>query len=96
MPGCPETDKVNVFNLGFNGYVELNDSIAIICKSLGVTPKLEFSGGDRGWIGDNPFIYLDVARIAALGWNPKFSIPDGILRTLHWLQANAWVYEKRS
>lgn len=89
-------DKVNIFNLGFDGFVEVNDSIALICKSLGVAPVLEYSGGERGWIGDNPFIHLDVSKIRALGWNPKLAIPDGILRTLRWLQANAWVYEKRS
>ena len=27
-------------------------------RTLGVRPAFEFTGGDRGWIGDNPFIYL--------------------------------------
>jgi len=90
------TGKVNVFNLGYDGYVEVNDSIALICKTLGVTPRLEYSGGERGWIGDNPFIHLDVSRIKALGWDPKLTIPEGILKTLTWLQANSWVYEKRA
>ncbi len=57
------TDKVNIFNLGTDEYCELNDSIRWITAHLGVTPTLEYSGGDRGWIGDNPFIFLDTARI---------------------------------
>ena len=90
------SDKVNVLNLGTNEYVEVNDSIAAITAYLGVTPRLVYSGGDRGWIGDNPFIFLDTRRIRALGWQPKLTIPQGIIRTLEWLQANRWVYEKRS
>jgi len=65
-------DKVNIFNLGVDGYCEVNDSIGWICKELGVHPTLEYSGGDRGWIGDNPFIFLDTKKIRSLGWLPKF------------------------
>ncbi len=41
-------DKVNIFNLGVDGYCEVNDSISWICEELGVKPKLEYTGGDRG------------------------------------------------
>ena len=34
-------------------------------------PNSNYTGGERGWIGDNPFIFLDCARIRALGWRPK-------------------------
>ena len=40
----------------------MNDSIGWITEHLGVTPTLEYTGGDRGWIGDNPFIFLDTAQ----------------------------------
>jgi UDP-glucose 4-epimerase len=72
-------EKVNIFNLGVDGYVEVNDSIGWICKVLGVSPRLDYSGGDRGWIGDNPFIFLDTKKIQALGWKPKFDIQMGDL-----------------
>ena len=90
------TDKVAVFNLGTEEYVQVNDSIAAITGHLGLTPRLAYTGGDRGWIGDNPFIFLQTKKIQALGWQPKLTIRQGIIRTLDWLQANRWVYEKRS
>jgi len=86
---------VNVLNLGVDGYCELNDSIGWICKELGVTPKLEYSGGDRGWIGDNPFIFLDTSKIRDLGWKPKLSIQEGVLKTIQYLKTNEWVFEER-
>ncbi len=88
--------KVNILNLGTDEYVEVNDSIKVITGHLGVTPHLAYSGGDRGWIGDNPFIFLETRRIQALGWTPRLTIRQGIVRTLEWLQANRWVYGKRS
>jgi UDP-glucose 4-epimerase len=79
-------DAFNVFNLGTDEYCQVNDSIGWICERLGVQPALEYSGGERGWIGDNPFIFLDCSRIRALGWSPKLTIREGIVRTLEFLQ----------
>ena len=89
------TEKVNIFNLGVSSYCEVNDSIGWICAELGVKPKLEYSGGDRGWIGDNPFIFLDTKKIQSLGWQPKFGIRDGIIKTVEYLRGNEWVFDSR-
>jgi UDP-glucose 4-epimerase len=89
-------ERLEVFNLGTTEYVEVNDSIAWICERLGVRPALEYSGGERGWIGDNPFIFLDTTRVRALGWSPKLTIREGIIRTLDYLQANPEVMEART
>jgi UDP-glucose 4-epimerase len=88
-------EKVNIFNLGVDGYCEVNDSIDWICKELGVQPQLEYSGGDRGWIGDNPFIFLDTKKIQSLGWKPKCSIRDGVIKTVEYLRAHEWVFQSR-
>jgi len=88
-------DKVNIINLGVDGYCEVSDSIGWISEALGVHPRLEYTGGDRGWIGDNPFIYLDTAKIRALGWQPKLSIREGVIKTVRFLQANEWVLGAR-
>ncbi len=89
------TGKVSVYNLGTDEYCEVNDSIGWICAAMGVKPRLEYTGGDRGWIGDNPFIFLDCKRIRELGWKPKLSIREGILATVKFLEQNPWVFVKR-
>lgn len=88
-------EKVNIFNLGVDGYCQVNDSIGWICREMGMIPKLEYSGGERGWVGDNPFIFLDTKRIQSLGWKPKVSIEEGVVRTVRWLRENEWVLESR-
>lgn len=87
--------KVNIFNLGVDSYCELNDSIGWICAELGVQPQLEYTGGDRGWIGDNPFIFLATSKIRALGWSPKLNIQEGIIQTVRYLKENEWVFQTR-
>jgi UDP-glucose 4-epimerase len=88
-------EKVNIFNLGTDEYIEVKDSIGFITEELGVTPRLSFGGGSRGWIGDNPFIFLSCARIRALGWAPKVTIREGIVRTVRFLKSNDWVFAAR-
>ncbi|MDA9281287.1 NAD-dependent epimerase/dehydratase family protein [Pseudomonadales bacterium] len=88
-------DKVNIFNLGVDDFCEVNDSIGWICEELDVAPEKIYSGGDRGWIGDNPFIFLDTKKIASLGWSPKVSIKDGVIKTVRFLKENEWVFESR-
>jgi UDP-glucose 4-epimerase len=87
--------KVNIFNLGTDEYCQVNDSIGWISSHLGLKPRLEYSGGERGWIGDNPFIFLNCNRIRALGWQPKLTIQQAVVRTVDYLKANAWLLEAR-
>lgn len=87
--------KVNVVNIGTDGVCRVRDSIGWICNHLGLTPTLAFSGGTRGWIGDSPFIHLDIAKLRGFGWAPKVTIEDAVLRTLDWLKENPAVFERR-
>lgn len=87
--------RSQVYNLGSPEYCCVTESIGWICEHLGLKPKLEFTGGGRGWVGDNPFIFLDTAKIEETGWRAQMTIRDGIIRTLAWLQENQWVLAKR-
>ena len=82
-----------VYNLGTDEVCRVSDSIAWICTALGIDPKLEYAGGDRGWVGDNPLILLDAQKLRGLGWKPRFTIREGIEATVAWLQSNPWIFE---
>lgn len=88
-------EKINIFNLGTNEYCEVNDSIQWICDYLNLSPKKTYGGGERGWIGDNPFIFLDTQKILQLGWKPKLTIQEGVQKTIQFLTENTWVLEER-
>src|SRR5581483_2106682 len=87
--------KVNIFNLGADEYCRVDDSISWICESLGLSPQKIYAGGERGWVGDSPFIFLDCSRIRRMGWQPKLTIRQAILQTVDYLRENRWVFERR-
>lgn len=86
---------VNILNLGTDEYCEVNDSVTWICEALNIAPKRTYAGGERGWVGDSPFILLDCSKMRSLGWSPTRTIREGILNTLGYLQSNLWLLERR-
>ena len=91
-----ERGKTRIFNLGTDEYCQVNDSIGWITAHLGISPKLLYTGGERGWVGDSPFIFLDTAKIRALGWQPTLTIREAVVRTVEYLQENRWLMEEPS
>jgi UDP-glucose 4-epimerase len=87
--------NVMIYNLGTPEFVQVNDSVKYICDALGLKPKLEYSGGNKGWVGDNPYIFLDTKKVQSTGWKTTLTIEQGIVRTLRWLQDNQWVSGSR-
>jgi UDP-glucose 4-epimerase len=84
-------DSINIFNLGHEDWIEVDDSIAIISRTMGVSPRLVYSGGERGWAGDAPRLLLDTTRLRALGWRPKKTIEEGVVETLRFLSQSTFV-----
>jgi UDP-glucose 4-epimerase len=84
-------DPVNIVNLGTQECCTVDDSLGWICEKLGVLPERRYTGGERGWVGDSPLIFLDTTRIRCLGWEPRLTIREAVIRTLEFLQNNPWL-----
>ena len=78
--------NVSIYNLGNKNYISVKQSIKIITDNLKLKPKLKFQKQKRGWIGDVPFILLDINKIKKTGWRAKFSIKESIINTLNYLK----------
>jgi UDP-glucose 4-epimerase len=77
------TDRRNVFNIGPNGG---GTSVAfmaerVIARIAPATP-IAYTGGDRGWVGDVPRFRYSTERLARLGWQPKLSSDQAVLRAI--------------
>ena len=92
----PSQSGVNILNLGADEYCSVDNSLDWICEALELNPIRRYTGGDRGWIGDSPFIFLDCSRIRALNWKPTLTIRKSVERTLNYLMENRWLLEDRA
>ncbi len=90
-------DLKNVVNLGHSDYLNVVDLADIVVQEMGLKKvDYRFTGGVRGWLGDSPFVHLDISKIRSAGFEPQVSIEDGIRRTVRYLLANEWLLNNRS
>jgi UDP-glucose 4-epimerase len=65
-------ETVNVFNLGTEQQVSVRDIAERVVRASGGVARIEYTGGEQGWVGDIPRQLLAVDRIHSLGWKPRF------------------------
>lgn len=88
-------EKINIYNLGPDEFIDVDQSLSLICKQMNVDPKRVYEGGKRGWVGDSPFIFLDCAKLKNTGWRAEHSLKNSISETLTYLLKNKWIFERR-
>jgi UDP-glucose 4-epimerase len=94
-PANREQRRFEVHHLGVPSFCLVRDSAQWICSELGLSPHLEFGTGTRGWVGDSPFVFLDVQKALKTGWTPAHSIESSVRQTVRWLLDNRWIFERR-
>jgi UDP-glucose 4-epimerase len=81
-----KADKVNIFNLGVDDYIVVDKIADVVIDEVGLSGvEKKYTGGERGWIGDSPFVYLSIKKMQDLGWAPKFGIEESIRRTVGYI-----------
>ncbi|CAN5758654.1 NAD-dependent epimerase/dehydratase family protein [soil metagenome] len=88
-------DGVHIYNIGHSAWLEVNESIGIICRELKVSPELTYAGGERGWVGDSPRLLLDTNRLRGLGWVPEIDVAAGVVDTLNFLMENEYCLRRK-
>ncbi len=81
-----------IYNLGTDETILVDESVMVITERLGLTPQIEHTGGKRGWVGDSPLILLDTRRIRSLGWEPRLTIREALVRTVDWLAESEYAW----
>lgn len=72
------TEQYNVYNLGSETRTRVRDIARIVIEEMGLDSKIEYTGGDRGWIGDVPEFKYDLSKIHQLGWKAQYNSDDSV------------------
>ncbi len=81
------SDDFNVYNLGTRTTTSVTTIADIVSEEMGLDPDYEYTGGDRGWVGDVPRMRLSIEKLSALGWEPEGSSDDAVRRATRELLA---------
>jgi len=74
-----QTKSYNVFNVGSDESITVNELAEIVSNSLNLKPKFKYTSNEiKGWKGDVSLMLLDSSKIKQLGWTPKTNINEAI------------------
>ncbi len=78
------TKRFETFNVASGDYLTVRAiaELVIECLELPFRPRLQYSGGDRGWKGDVPIVRLNTERIRSLGWNCRLNSHQAVRDSL--------------
>lgn len=72
-------DPFNFFNIGSEDWIDVTALAEIVVEEMGLSGvKFNYTGGDRGWVGDVPKMQLGVDKLKGLGWKPETGSADSI------------------
>ena len=76
------TEKVNLYNLGSLDRISVREIAEKVVAAHGGHARIQYTGGDRGWVGDVPQQLLSVDKVGRLGWKPALTSAQAVDRTI--------------
>jgi UDP-glucose 4-epimerase len=68
-----------VFNLGSESTTRVSEIVRIVLEETGNNhTRVRYTGGQRGWPGDQPRVYMNVEKMKRLGWSAKLASDEAV------------------
>ncbi|KAA6320627.1 UDP-glucose 4-epimerase, partial [termite gut metagenome] len=76
---CENTnERFNVYNLGPESRTTVKEIAQMVIEEMGLDAKIQYTGGDRGWVGDVPEFKYNLTKIHTLGWHATHSSNEAV------------------
>ncbi len=76
-------DTVNLINLGCTDSTNVKKIAKMVVNEMGLKDaRFRYTGGDRGWPGDVPQVRFDINKLEKLGWKPRYTSDQAVLKTV--------------
>ena len=82
----------NIYNVGTGEEMENMEMVEVLLDTLGKSRDLIRHVEDRP--GHDRRYSLDISKIKALGWKPRHTATEAIIKTAEWYAANEWWWRK--
>ena len=72
-------ERVNTFNIGSEDWIDVKSIADIVVEEMHLPHvDFQFTGGERGWVGDVPRMLLDIEKIKKIGWQPSLGSEESV------------------
>ncbi len=86
-----------VYNVGAGSECTIDTLAKSLCKITGLNPNLRYTGANRP--GDPEKLIVDITRLKAIGYKPRFELEDGLAAVVRWYESQTgetWDRRRRS
>lgn len=73
-----ERSGFDVWNVATDETLDVKTIARMAADTMQASPSYEFTGGDRGWVGDVPVLRMDTSKIEELGWRAEHDPYDAM------------------
>jgi len=78
-------EKLNIFNLGVNSRTKVKDIARMVIEEMDLNSRIEYTGGDRGWVGDVPEFNYDLTKINQFGLVAKHTSDEAVRKSIQYI-----------
>ena len=78
-------DKINYFNIGVETRTRVKEIAQMVIEEMGLNAKIEYTGGDRGWVGDVPEFSYNLDKIHKLGWKASYTSNEAVRKAIQYI-----------
>jgi UDP-glucose 4-epimerase len=70
---------VDIFNLGADTLTGVKTIAKVVIEEMGLeNVKITYTGGERGWPGDQPQVHISSAKMNSIGWKAQRTSDDAV------------------
>ena len=78
-------EKLNIYNLGVDSRTKVKDIAQMVIEEMNLNAIVEYTGGDRGWVGDVPEFNYDLSKVNKLGWKAKHTSNEAVRKAIQYI-----------
>jgi len=78
-------EKLNIYNLGVDSRTKVKDIAKMVIDEMSLKATINYTGGDKGWIGDVPTFNYDLSKINNLGWRAKNTSNEAVKKAIQYI-----------
>lgn len=71
-------EAYNVYMLGTDTRTKVKEIAAMVIEEMGLNATINYTGGDRGWVGDVPEFRYELTKVNTLGWKAAYTSNEAV------------------
>ena len=76
-------EPLSIYHVSNEDLTEVREIAEIVIEEMGLKGiPIQYTGGEKGWVGDVPYFNYDISKIKSLNWTGQYKSTDAVRATV--------------